>query len=205
MRFRREAVLCKGYSRRAPEISRSHRADQSEARNPLGETFEWGMTAPCHETTLAYRRSELVQEKAIGELLGTVEANASGAGAASEKKSQLQQSKQKGDRIERQSDVPVRSRIRERRRRQGRSRGAEGAPPRACRRHLRRSRPHQKRRRQSQDSRQDREADPTRWLGWFGCRCSDWRDLSSVYPGQRAGGCWGWRPHRPSPGRDVQL
>src|SRR5215208_4456239 len=106
---------------------------------------------------------------------------------------------------ERQPDVPVRSRIRERGRRQGGSRGVEGAPPRACRRHLRRGRPHQKRRRQSKDSRQDRETDPARWLGWFGCRCSDRRDLSSVYPGQRAGGCRGWRPHRPPPGRDVQL
>ena len=49
------------------------------------------------------------------------------------------------------------------------------------------------------------EKPATRWLGWFGCRCSDWRDLSSVYLGQRAGGCWGWRAHRPPPGRDVQL
>ena len=55
---------------------------------------------------------------------------------------------------------------------------AEGAPPRARRRHLRRGGPHQERRRQGQDRRQDREAHPARWLGWPGRPCSDRCDLS---------------------------
>src|ERR671912_654710 len=105
--------------------------------------------------------------------------------------------KGKGALYERQPDVPVRWRVRERRGRQGRPRRSEGVAPRARRWHLRRRRGHQERRRQGKDSRQDRETDPARWVGWHGGGRSYRPDLPSLDPGWWTIGGWGRCPDRP--------
>src|ERR671919_651636 len=61
------------------------------------------------------------------------------------------------------------------------------------------------RRRQGQDRRQDREANPARWVGWHGCWGCHGSDLPSLHPGRWTIGGWGWGSDRSPPERDVQL
>src|SRR5215213_3637311 len=141
------------------------------------------LCAPCSSNLDYYRRGEEQPGKGgkPGELSGKT-----GEG--------------KGALYERQPDVPVRRRVRECRGRQGRPRRSEGDAQGARRWHLRRGCGHQERRRQSQDRRQDREADPAWWLGRHGGRRSFGPDLPSLHPGRWTIGGGSRRPDRPPGG-----
>jgi uncharacterized membrane protein len=53
----------------------------------------------------------------------------------------------------------------------------------------------------------DKTEKPTQHGGWAGLAVG--AAIGVIFPPsihcQRPGGCWGWSPHRPPPGRDVQL